>query len=50
MKIKAFGNQSADNPLAPLAIERREPGPRDVVIDIVYSGVCHSDVHTAWNE
>ncbi len=50
MKTKAYGNQAADQTLAPLAIERRAPGPRDVVVDILFSGVCHSDVHTAWNE
>ena len=50
MKAKAYGNDSADKPLAPMHIERREPGPRDVVIDILYSGVCHSDLHTAWDE
>jgi uncharacterized zinc-type alcohol dehydrogenase-like protein len=50
MKTKAYGNDSADKPLASMQIERREPGPRDVVIDILYSGVCHSDLHTAWDE
>jgi uncharacterized zinc-type alcohol dehydrogenase-like protein len=48
--IKAFGAQSADVPLAPLEIERRQPGPDDVQIEILYCGVCHSDLHTARNE
>lgn len=50
MNTKAYGNESADKPLAPMTIERREPGPRDVAIEILYSGVCHSDLHTAWDE
>ncbi|MBP6799279.1 MAG: NAD(P)-dependent alcohol dehydrogenase, partial [Luteimonas sp.] len=35
------------SPLAPFAIDRRAPGPRDVQIDIAYCGVCHSDLHQA---
>ena len=50
MKTMAYGNTAADQQLAPLPIERREVGPRDVAINILFSGVCHSDVHTAWNE
>ena len=46
----AYGAQSATQPLAPLTIERRAPGPHDVQIDIAYCGVCHSDLHTARNE
>jgi alcohol dehydrogenase (NADP+) len=45
-QTSAFGAPAADQPLASLAIERREPGPRDVSIDILYCGVCHSDLHT----
>ena len=36
--------------LAPFQFERREVGPHDVQIDILYCGVCHSDLHTARNE
>jgi alcohol dehydrogenase (NADP+) len=50
MTVQAFGNPSAEQPLGPLAIERREPGPRDVAIDILFCGVCHSDLHTARGE
>jgi len=38
------------SPLAPASIERREPLPDDVVIDILYCGVCHSDLHQVRNE
>ena len=48
--IKAFGNTAAKNPLAPLAINRREAGPTDVEMEILYCGVCHSDIHQARSE
>ena len=47
---KAYAAQSATTPLAPFSIERRDPGPKDVQIEILYCGVCHSDLHTARNE
>nr|WP_240502635.1 NAD(P)-dependent alcohol dehydrogenase [Methylocaldum sp. 14B] len=37
-------------PLGPFRFERREPGPRDVQIEILYCGVCHSDLHTVRSE
>lgn len=42
---KAFGAESATTPLVPLTVDRREPGPHDVAIEIAYCGVCHSDLH-----
>ena len=50
MQVRAYAAQSADTPLAPFAIERRDFGPHDVEIDILYCGVCHSDLHQARNE
>src|SRR3954463_597817 len=50
MSIKAYGAYAADKPLEPIDIERREPGPRDVQIEIAYCGVCHSDLHTVRSE
>ncbi len=47
---KAYAAQDAAAPLAPFSIERRDPKPHDVQIDILYCGVCHSDLHTARNE
>ena len=47
---KAFGATSATAPLGPLTIQRREPLPTDVEIDILYCGVCHSDLHQVRNE
>lgn len=49
-KTNAFAAQSPQSALAPFPIQRREPTPRDVQIDILYCGVCHSDLHTARNE
>jgi len=47
---KAFAAQSAIAPLGPLTISRREPRPQDVQIEILFCGVCHSDLHQARNE
>jgi uncharacterized zinc-type alcohol dehydrogenase-like protein len=49
-KTPAYAAASAKAPLAPFSIERREPGPHDVLIDILFCGVCHSDVHQARDE
>ena len=51
-RIAALGYaaQSPTSPLAPFPFERREPGPRDVQIEIQYCGVCHSDLHSVRNE
>ena len=46
----AYAAQAPDTPLAPLQIQRREPRPEDVQIEILYCGVCHSDIHMARNE
>lgn len=48
--IKAYAALRADQPLGPHSLDRREPGPGDVEIRILYCGVCHSDIHTARNE
>ena len=47
---KAYAAQAADTPFAPFSFERRDVGPNDVAIDILYCGVCHSDLHTARSE
>ena len=45
-----YAAQSPTTPLAPFSFERREPRPDDVVIEIDYCGVCHSDLHQARDE
>lgn len=47
---KAYAALSAKTPIVPHTIERRSPKPTDVQLEILYCGVCHSDVHTARNE
>lgn len=49
-KIKAYAAQNAKSPLAPFTIERRDPREYDVVIDIKYCGICHSDIHQVRDE
>ncbi len=48
--VHAYAAHSATTPLAPWSFERRTPGPRDVQIDILFCGVCHSDLHTVRGE
>ncbi|MCX2963611.1 NAD(P)-dependent alcohol dehydrogenase [Gordonia sp. NPDC062954] len=48
--VNAYIATAADAPLEPATIERRDPKPHDVVIDIAYAGICHSDIHTARGE
>lgn len=47
---RGFAASSPKSPLAPYAFERREVGPHDVLIDIAYCGVCHSDLHQVRDE
>jgi uncharacterized zinc-type alcohol dehydrogenase-like protein len=47
LKTLGYAAQSASSPLAPFSFNRREPLEKDVVIDILYCGVCHSDLHQA---
>lgn len=44
LPTRAYAAQSATTPLAPFQIERREPGPHDVLLDILYCGICYSDI------
>jgi alcohol dehydrogenase (NADP+) len=50
IKTKGYAAQDAKTPLAPWNFERREAGDHDVKIDILYCGVCHSDLHQIRNE
>ncbi|MHA3737799.1 NAD(P)-dependent alcohol dehydrogenase [Pseudomonas sp. Eth.TT006] len=45
MQVFAYGAHAGDQPLEPLRITRREPGPEDMQIEIAYCGICHSDLH-----
>ena len=48
--VKAFGTEAIESELKEMTIARREVQPKDVEIDILYCGVCHSDLHTARND
>ncbi|MCF6131871.1 NAD(P)-dependent alcohol dehydrogenase [Flavobacterium wongokense] len=48
--VKAYGTESKDADLNQMNIQRREVNPKDIEIDILYCGVCHSDLHTARND
>lgn len=50
ISTKAYAAQTATTALAPYTIQRRNPKPHDVQIEILYCGVCHSDLHFARNE
>lgn len=50
MPIQAYGAHSGTQPLEPMQITRRSPGAHDVQIDILYCGICHSDLHQVRSE
>jgi len=50
IKTQGYAGYDATSPLKPYAFDRREVGESDVLIDISYCGVCHSDIHTVRNE
>jgi uncharacterized zinc-type alcohol dehydrogenase-like protein len=50
LTVNAFGATSATEPLSPMTVERRDLGSRDVMIQIDYCGICHSDIHFARGE
>ncbi|WP_437515361.1 NAD(P)-dependent alcohol dehydrogenase [Sorangium sp. So ce1099] len=50
LKTPAYAAASAKEPLRPFTIERRDPGPHDVLIEILFCGVCHSDIHQVRDE
>ncbi|GAB4224050.1 MAG: NAD(P)-dependent alcohol dehydrogenase [Gammaproteobacteria bacterium] len=50
MKAQGYAAHSAKDKLVPFTFERREPYENDIVIDILYCGICHSDIHTVRGE
>ena len=50
IKTKAYAANGTGQELKPFEFQRREPGPNDVLIDIKFCGVCHSDLHQVHNE
>lgn len=49
-EVKAYGTASAEAPLKQINVDRRQATPKDVEMDILFCGVCHSDLHTARND
>ena len=49
-RAKAYAPANAESPLAPITIPRRDPGEHDVQIEILFCGICHSDLHTVRSE
>jgi uncharacterized zinc-type alcohol dehydrogenase-like protein len=50
MKTAAYAALAEGRPLEPYVLDRREPSPDDVVIDVLYCGICHSDIHQVRGE
>ena len=50
MKSRGYAVHDKKSPLVPFSFDRREPGASDVVVEIAYSGICHSDIHQARDE
>jgi uncharacterized zinc-type alcohol dehydrogenase-like protein len=53
MKSHGYAAHDKKSPLVPFSFDRREPGPNDVVVEIAYCGICHSDIHQVrdeWNQ
>ena len=48
--VRAYAAHDASSPLVPFTFERRTPGPHDVQIEILYCGICHTDVHQVRND
>ena len=48
--VKAYAAAGESQPLAPFEFSRRDLGPHDVLIDIRFCGICHSDIHQVRNE
>src|SRR2546430_16565929 len=49
-EAKGWAAFDPKSPMRPFSFQRREPGPRDVLIDILFCGICHSDLHQVRNE
>jgi hypothetical protein len=50
IQVQGYAASQAKAPLNPYSFERREPRDHDVVIDIQYCGICHTDIHQVRNE
>ena len=49
-RVRAWGLNSATGRFEPMTITRRAFGPNDILVDVLYASICHTDIHTAPNE
>ena len=50
LPTRGYATKGPASLLEPFSFERRDPGPHDVLIEILYCGICHSDIHQARDE
>ena len=50
INVRGYAARDAQSPLTPFVFERRDPGPRDVQIEILFCGICHTDLHQCRND
>jgi uncharacterized zinc-type alcohol dehydrogenase-like protein len=50
MEVKAYAKTAEGQPLEPFVVDRREPGPEEVLVELLYCGICHTDLILANNE
>ena len=50
LRVAGYAAPAVKAPLRPFTFDRRAPGPKDILVDILYCGVCHSDIHQARDE
>src|SRR6266508_2588399 len=50
LPTRGYATKGHTSVLEPFSFERRDPGPHDLLIEILYCGICHSDIHQARNE
>src|SRR5688572_27932968 len=50
LTTRGYAVKGPDSPFEPFSFERRDPGPHDVLIEILYCGVCHTDIHLSRND
>src|SRR3979409_789336 len=50
LSTRGYASKGPTSTLEPFNFERREPGPHDVLIEILYCGICHSDIHQTRDE
>jgi len=50
IKTNGYATHGPREALQPFTFDRRDPGPRDVLLELLYCGICHSDIHQARNE